>query len=254
MVRGFDLFAEYFRPYADRFVLIGGTACTVLMNEAGLAFRATRDLDIVLCIEALDAAFVQAFWEFIRLGGYRNQQKSTQTKLFYRFYDPQSQNYPIMLELFSRKPDALILFEESHLTPIPVDEDISSLSAILLNDEYYHLTQTGKQFIAGMPVVTPEYLIPLKAFAWLQNSELLNAGTQIRSIDIRKHCNDVFRLFQLLSPDTRVALPAAIQDDLSRFIQRVEDEQVIALPSIGIRNISLSDACRIIRDIYGLQR
>jgi hypothetical protein len=27
---------------------------------------------------------------------------------------------------------------KSHLTPIPVDDDLSSLSTILLNDEYYH--------------------------------------------------------------------------------------------------------------------
>jgi hypothetical protein len=42
-----------------------------------------------------------------------------------------------MLELFSRTPDALHLSDEAHLTPIPVDEGQSSLSAILLDDGYY---------------------------------------------------------------------------------------------------------------------
>jgi hypothetical protein len=32
--------------------LIGGTACIVIMQEAGLDFRATKDLDIVLYVEA----------------------------------------------------------------------------------------------------------------------------------------------------------------------------------------------------------
>jgi hypothetical protein len=32
------------------------------MTGAGLAFRATKDLDIVLYVEALDAEFVRAFW------------------------------------------------------------------------------------------------------------------------------------------------------------------------------------------------
>ncbi len=48
MVKGLDLFREHFRGYADRYVLIGGTACDLAMGEAGLDFRATRDLDIIL--------------------------------------------------------------------------------------------------------------------------------------------------------------------------------------------------------------
>ena len=53
-----------FHAFNDRYVLIGGTACDLLMSDAGLAFRATRDLDIVLCLEALDREFAEA-----RLGG-----------------------------------------------------------------------------------------------------------------------------------------------------------------------------------------
>ena len=49
MVKGLGLFKEHFRPYTDRYVLIGGTACDLAFEEAGLSFRATKDLDIVLC-------------------------------------------------------------------------------------------------------------------------------------------------------------------------------------------------------------
>src|SRR5690349_16685193 len=120
MVRGLDRFKTHFEPFADRYVLIGGTACSLAMEDAGLEFRVTKDLDIVLCVEALDGDFVQAFWDFVRAGGYKNQQKSTGNKLFYRFYDPDDKTYPTMLELFSRKPDALTLPDDSLLTPIPV--------------------------------------------------------------------------------------------------------------------------------------
>lgn len=54
MVKGLELFKNHFRSYADRYILIGGTACDLAMREAGLDFRATKDLDIVLCVEALD--------------------------------------------------------------------------------------------------------------------------------------------------------------------------------------------------------
>lgn len=48
MVRGLDLFRETFAAYADQYLLIGGTAASLTMEDAGLQFRATKDLDIVL--------------------------------------------------------------------------------------------------------------------------------------------------------------------------------------------------------------
>ncbi len=39
MVRGIDRFREHFSGYTDQFVLIGGAACDLIMDEAGLSFR-----------------------------------------------------------------------------------------------------------------------------------------------------------------------------------------------------------------------
>ena len=56
------------------------------MEEAGLAFRATKDLDIVLHVEALTPAFGEAFWKFVEDGGYEIRQASDTGKpIFYRF-------------------------------------------------------------------------------------------------------------------------------------------------------------------------
>ena len=144
MVKGLEVFREHFRNFADRYVLIGGTACDIAMTGAGLLFRATKDLDIVLFVEALDGAFVRAFWEFVRAGGYEVQEKSTGEKQFYRFQKPANADYPFMLELFSRQPDVLQVAEGSHLTPLPVEEDASSLSAILLDNDYYNFIRAGR--------------------------------------------------------------------------------------------------------------
>ena len=94
MVKGIDQFKKHFADFADRYVLIGGAACYLAMEEAGLEFRVTKDLDIVLCAEALDAEFVGAFWKFVKKGGYKNQQKSSGKKLFYRFYEPEDETFP----------------------------------------------------------------------------------------------------------------------------------------------------------------
>jgi hypothetical protein len=252
MVRGLALFTNYFQRYANRYVLIGGTACTVLMEEAGLEFRATRDLDIVLCIEALDGEFVRAFWEFIRLGRYRHRQKSTGQRLLYRFIDPEEVSYPTMMELFARTPDALTLPDDNHITSIPIAEEVSSLSAILLDTDYYHLIHAGKRIINGIPVVTPEFLIPLKARAWLDLTALRNTGVRIQSGDISKHRNDVFRLYQLLTRATRIALPATVRQDLWRFLQLIGDERVIDLKKFGLHNSNLEEVCATLRMIYGL--
>jgi hypothetical protein len=70
MVKGLGVFQDWFAPYADQYVLIGDTAASLTMEEAGLTFRATKDLDIVLHVEALTPAFGAAFWRFVEAGGY----------------------------------------------------------------------------------------------------------------------------------------------------------------------------------------
>ncbi len=48
MVIGLGMFRSHFAPFKDHYLLIGGTACAVLMQDSGLDFRSTKDLDIVL--------------------------------------------------------------------------------------------------------------------------------------------------------------------------------------------------------------
>ena len=59
MIRGIDRFRESFESFSDCYVIIGGTACDALMDEAGIDFRATKDIDIVLLIEDINADFAQ---------------------------------------------------------------------------------------------------------------------------------------------------------------------------------------------------
>ncbi|WP_178080987.1 hypothetical protein [Pseudomonas sp. DrBHI1] len=129
-VRGLTLFGQHFSRYRDQYVLIGGVASSLVMDEAGVSFRTTKDLDIVLVIEALDSQFVAAFWAFVHSGGYQIRQASTARPVFYRFQNPTDETYPAQLELFSRTPDEFDHPEHATLTPIPTDESVSSLSAI----------------------------------------------------------------------------------------------------------------------------
>lgn len=252
MVRGIERFKTHFAPFADRYVLIGGTACSLVMEDVGLEFRATKDLDIVLCVEALDSDFVTAFWEFIREGKYNVQEKSTGQKQFYRFKNPVDGSYPVMLELFSRVPDALTIGDDSHLTPIPMDEEVSSLSAILLDKGYYEFIHAGKQETDGLSVLGPAYLIPLKARAWLDLKKRREASDAIDEKDIKKHKNDVFRLYQIVDPEQSIVLPASIKEDLRHFFDKIKSDQSVDLKNLGLRSRSLDEVLADLRSIYVL--
>lgn len=103
-VRGLDLFGKHFSDFRDKYVLIGGVASALAMDDAGESFRATKDLDIVLVIEALDSSFVSHFWEFIKAGEYQIKQVGGERPVFYRFQNPKDESYPVQIELFSRSP------------------------------------------------------------------------------------------------------------------------------------------------------
>ena len=168
MVVGLDIFKKYFEQYPDNYIIIGGTACDIIIGEAGFTPRATKDIDIILIVEALSAEFVQQFWQFIKDGDYGDNEKSTDQRQYYRFKRPKNTDFPFQIELFSRTPDVIFLPQDSHLTPIPVDDDLSSLSAILLNDEYYNYMIEHSQFEDGLHRANIEALICLKVIAFLE--------------------------------------------------------------------------------------
>jgi len=251
MVKGLDVFRNHFRDYINRYILIGGTACDLAMDEAGLPFRATKDLDIVLCIEALDREFVEAFWNFIRRGGYQSQEKASGKKQFYRFTNPADKTFPYMLELFSRKPDALSIADDNHLTPIPINDEVASLSAILLDDGYYSFITQGKRERDELPFIGADRLIPLKAKAWLDLNQRKQLSETIDSKNIRKHMNDVFRLYQIADPSLRISLPANIARDLRLFFSLIPAE-TIDLKSLGLGTTTIESIITELKRMYGL--
>lgn len=111
-------------------------------GKPGLDFRATKDLDIVLIVEALDPAFSETFMAFVEAGGYEIRQRSEGERILYRFAKPSTEGYPAMLELFSNAPEGFELSSGSQLTRIPVAEEAASLSAILLDADYYAFLKT----------------------------------------------------------------------------------------------------------------
>jgi hypothetical protein len=224
MVIGIEKFREYFKDFPDNYVIIGGTACDIIISDAALTPRATKDIDIILVVEALNADFVKRFWEFIKTANYERQEVGGEERKYYRFIKPADKEFPMQIELFSRKPDVIILEEGAHLTPIPVDDDLSSLSAILLSDDYYsymieHSTQEN-----GLHLANIEALICLKAKAYLEIAERMAQGKHEDSKNLRKHKTDVFRLALMLTAENVFELPESIKSHLQAFADLVAND------------------------------
>lgn len=253
MINGFTKFKEQFKGYENQYVIIGGTACDLIMENEELPFRATKDIDIVLIVESITADFGKRFWEYVKEAEYEHLNKSTGKAQFYRFISPKSKDYPYMIEIFSRNPDFIVLEGDAVYTPLPIDDEISSLSAILLNESYYELLKNGQVILDGIPVLSPTCLIPFKAKAWLDLKERRSNGEQIDSKNIKKHKNDVFRLVQLISADTKQIINEEIAADMRKFLSEIENED-IDLKSIGIRGINKTTIIDLLYNCYGLQK
>ena len=216
MVKGIDTFRRYFAEYEEQYVLIGGAACDIVFESNDTAFRATRDLDMVLIVEALTPEFGEKFWEFIQDGRYRNKSTNGQKPQFYRFDKPENEEYPKMVELFCRSN--FELREMTGITPIHIDDEVSSLSAILLNDDYYRILLEGKVVRNGLSVLRPEYLILFKAKAFLDLKQRKDRGEAVDSKNISKHKKDILRIAAELVLESTGELPEAVETDIRAFI------------------------------------
>jgi hypothetical protein len=122
----------------------------------------------------------------VQAGGYQQKEGDPQQKpCVYRFQKPLDEEFPQMLELFSRVPD-------------------------------------GRNNKHGMPSwVGEDRLIPLKAAAWMEMSARARAGEAIDSKKINKHLSDVVQLSVLLKPDQRIEMPEKLRANLQAFAKAV---------------------------------
>ena len=236
MVKGIDTFRRYFAEYEEQYVLIGGAACDIVFESNDTAFRATRDLDMVLIVEALTPEFGEKFWEFIQDGGYRNKSTNGQKPQFYRFDKPEDDAYPKMIELFCRSN--FELREMTGITPIHIDDEVSSLSAILLNDDYYRILLEGKVVRNGLSVLRPEYLILFKAKAYLDLKQRKDRGETVDSKNISKHKKDILRIAAELVLESIGELPEAVETDIRAFVDLLAQDPFDSnsLKAYGLRN------------------
>jgi hypothetical protein len=225
-MEGLDKFREAFADFADNYVIIGGTACDITMTNTVMRPRATHDIDMIVIVENMTTAYAERFWQFIREAGYRPEKRKQEvgepTKYeMYRFLDGKA-GYPEMIELLSRHPDILGEPRGLVIEPIPTGEDISSLSAIIMDDDYYHFTLTHSRLTDGIRHAASVALIALKARAYLNLLIEKSKGKQVNTKDIKKHRSDVLKNVVILE-DAEIVAPQSIVNCIKEFVSSIRE-------------------------------
>ena len=239
MVVGLDKFKEFFREFNDKFVVIGGAACDVILEDSEIEPRATDDIDMILIVDKMTPEFGRRFWQFIAEGNYqtrarkRGEGKEPVPELF-RFIKP-SPGYPVRIELLSTRPDILGEPTGFHLTPIPAGEDISSLSAIIMDPDCYEFTIANNIVEDGLRVANPVSLICLKVRAFLNLTEEKKTNPNVRSKDIKAAIAEFERRLNL--PGLTNAIPEEASNELRKSYDIISSDFYSKIKPLALETI-----------------
>lgn len=220
-------FSDYFSPYQQSYVLIGGAACATWYKDYTPGFRTTQDLDIVLILEQLHPDFVETFLHFVNQAGYKQWEKYSpdgkMKKVMYRFISPDDTRAPEQLELLSRKGNIPTLDAACTTAPVKSEDEYTGLSCIVLDDDYYRFLTEHVKRVDNLPLLSVPALIMLKIRAYLNLKEQYIGGS-VKGSDhskrnIAKHRNDIFYMLTDLGDfqQNRLILPTALKQDVQRF-------------------------------------
>lgn len=226
-MEGIKKFREAFESYSENYVIIGGTACDLVMTGTVVRPRATHDIDMIVIVEKITIPFAEQFWQFIREGGYRPEKRKqtdgdTPQYELYRFINGKP-GYPPMIELLAKHPDILGEPKGLVIEPLPVDEFASSLSAIIMNDDFYHFTIDHSRLTDGIRHADSAALIALKARAYLNLLQDKANGKQVNSRDIKKHRSDVLKN-AIIIEEQEIVAPDSIVACIKEFVASIRKE------------------------------
>lgn len=253
---GLDKFREAFADYSDNYVVIGGTACDIVLSDTIMQPRATHDIDMIVIVENMTLAFGERFWNFVREAGYRpekrrQQENSPSQYELYRFLDGKP-GYPEMIELLSRHPDVLGEPKGLVIEPLPIGDDVSSLSAIIMDEDFYQFTITNSILTDGIRHAYAVALIALKAKAYLNLLKDKSEGRHVNTKDIKKHRSDVLKNVVTVEDD-HVAAPESIVTCVKDFVASIRNDfQTLAQPLANSLNVDIELIDGLLDQLDGL--
>jgi hypothetical protein len=258
---GIDKIREYFGNFNANYVIIGGTACNLNLEDADLQGRATKDVDIILVSEAISTEYVRQFWAFIKAGGYKPCKINSTDKTkrgYYRFIEPAETSFPAYIELFSRVSDKIWIPKDVHLAHIDTDEEyLTGFSVILMDSDYYNYAVKHSREIRGIQVLDKEALVILKIRAYLNNKKRKEEGYKIHQDDVDKHKKDIYRLSFLFSGEERYDVPNNIKTDFKNFLVELQSDPISTkaiAKAMGVAEVLMTEFVQKIEIMFQLKQ
>ena len=257
IVNGIETFREAFTPFADSFIVIGGSACRAVIPDGDIRPRKTTDIDMVLVPQELSAGFIGTFWKFIKDGGYkfasRKNKEGDRRYVFYSFVDGK-EGYPDQIELLSKPDESIGTPAEHHIEYIDTGEEYSHLSAIILDRNYYDYLMTHFDVINGIRYASADALVCLKALAYLNLIADKQDGKRVNDDDIKKHRRDVIMAAAYLPTGEQYKVGESIRKMLGEFLSAIDDASVrqSLKDSLRIDDVVLDGVLAVLTDAFVL--
>lgn len=155
--------------------------------------------------------------QYITEGKYDIQVGEKDQYKYYRFNNPKIENFAKEIELFASNENELELDEGQRILPIDPEEGLYSLSAIMLDPEYFEMIKSNINKSGEAPCTNTQATIMLK----------MSAFYDLRSREDRKwrkHRRDILKLSLLLTGEEEIKLTGRMKEDFNSFIQHLEEE------------------------------
>lgn len=244
--------------FRSHYVVIGGLATVLTLEDRGLPARATKDVDMIIICQPESKRYMKRFWEFIKAGGYKlwkpDDEKDTHP-CFYRFIKPDDRSFPLQVELFSKVPEYVEVPEDVHIVHIPMEGYTSSFSAIIMDDAYYDFAVEHSEIVGEIRILKPEALIVLKAVAYLENLRRKEKGGDVDQKDIDKHKKDIYRLAYVFDGSERFEVNDTIKERLRAFVGEVEKSPVDGknmMRGQGLAVMGMAEFKELLTVLFGL--
>lgn len=257
-MQGLEKFKEYMSGFRSHYVVIGGLATVLTLEDRNLPARATKDVDMIIICQPEAKQYMKRFWEFIKAGGYKlwkPDDEEDSHPCFYRFVKPEDRAFPAQIELFSKVPEYVEVPEDVHIVHIPMEGYTSSFSAIIMDEAYYDFAIEHSEIVGDIRILKPEALIVLKAVAYNENLRRKETGANVDQRDIDKHKKDVYRLAYVFDGSERFEVNETIKAQMRAFISEVEKSPIDGKNMFrgkGIPAMGMKEFTELIRGMFGV--
>lgn len=245
---GIEHFSRYFKEFSNNYTIIGGSAASTLLEDQGLNFRKTVDLDIVLLINS-SKDFNRKMAEYLEEGAYQIKEATEDSPKYYRFSNPQKEEFPKIIEIFAHNESNLDLFRGQYIIPIQNDSFVR-ISAILLDDDYFKIIrECATKSLEDYSVLNPIGIICLKGKAFRELTERKEDSKKIK-----KHRSDIIKMVQLLNSNDQYLLTETPKKDMELLLESIS----LDLSSKEIKQITegllsdKGDVIKILKRTFGI--